>query len=123
MPIYEFRCNVCQGKTSIFMKSIVSSVNMDAVCPSCGSNNLSRLISSFGISKTVKSVHEESGELGMFAGSDYYKDPRNIGRWAEKRFAEMGMEMPAQARDMIDAAREGEMPESVKDLQPGIKEV
>jgi hypothetical protein len=96
---------------------------IDAVCPFCGSKELVRLVSSFGISKTLGSVHEQSGEPRMFPSPDYYKDPRNIGRWTEKRFKEMGLEMPSQAQEMIDAAREGELPESVKDLQPNVKEV
>ncbi|HAZ31538.1 MAG TPA: hypothetical protein DCY61_02385 [Dehalococcoidia bacterium] len=121
MPIYEFRCQDCRSKTSVFARSISSPV--DATCSSCGSKELLRMVSSFGISKTVRGVHEASGEPGMFAGPDYYRDPRNIGRSAEKRFAEMGMDMPSQVRSMIDAAREGEMPASVKDLQPNVKEV
>ena len=53
----------------------------------------------------------------MFPGSDYYKDPRNIGRWTEKRFKDMGMEMPAEIQQEIQAAREGELPGSLKELQ------
>ena len=120
MPIYEFRCQDCQGKASIFVRSISSSI--DVACPSC-SGTLVRLMSSFGIAKTVRSVHQESGPPGKVPGPDYYKDPRNIGRWAENRFADMGMEMPSEVRGMIDAAREGEMPDSVKDLQPNVKEL
>ncbi len=39
-----------------------------------------------------------------------------IGRWAEQRFEEMGVEMPQEAKQMIDAAREGDLPDPVKDL-------
>jgi hypothetical protein len=59
----------------------------------------------------------------MSPGLDYYKDPRNIGRWAEKRFNEMSIEMPPQLREEIQAAREGELPESLKDLKSGPTEV
>jgi hypothetical protein len=52
----------------------------------------------------------------MHPSPDYYKDPRNIGRWAEKRFQQMGVEMPSKVQEMIQAAREGELPEPVKDL-------
>ncbi len=52
----------------------------------------------------------------MFAGQDYYRDPRNIGRGTETRFQEMGLEVPSQVKQMIQAAREGEMPPAVKDL-------
>jgi hypothetical protein len=35
----------------------------------------------------------------------------------------MGVEMPSQVQGMIEAAREGELPGPVKDLQPGLSEV
>jgi len=95
---------------------------LSPVCPACGGRELTRLISSFAYHKSLSTVHEESGQPDR-AGPDYYKDPRNIGRWTEKRFKEMGMEMPSQVEEMIQAAREGELPQPVKDLQPGLTEV
>jgi len=92
------------------------------ICPDCGKKELTRLISSFAYHKSLSSIHDESGNPEI-AGPDYYNDPRNIGRWTEKRFKEMGLEMPSHVDEMIQAAREGEMPESVKDLQPGLSEV
>jgi hypothetical protein len=53
-------------------------------CSSCGNTNLSRVISGFAYHKPLKTVWEESGEPTMHPGDDYYKDPRNIGRWVEK---------------------------------------
>ena len=35
---------------------------------------------------------------------------------AERKFDEYGVDMPDEARKMIDAAREGEFPDPVKDL-------
>lgn len=120
MPVYEFRCRSCQKKLSFFVKSINDP--LAPVCSFCGSTDLSRLFSSFAYHKSMADIHEESGSPDN-ASPDYYSDPRNIGRWTEKKFKEMGMEMPSQIQDMIDAARDGEMPESVKDLQPGLTEV
>lgn len=113
MPIYEFRCQSCQRETSILVKNISSPANLR--CGYCGSCDLVRILSSFGIGKTVRSVHEASGSPDN-PGPDYYRDPRNIGRWAEKKFSDMGVEMPCQVREKIDAAREGEMPGEVKYL-------
>jgi putative FmdB family regulatory protein len=120
MPVYEFRCNSCQQKTSFLLKGI--SEPLSPHCPACGSEELTRLISNFTYHKSMRIIHEESGDPDR-AGPDYYNDPRNIGRWAEKRFKEMGLEMPSHVDEMIHAAREGEMPESVKDIQPGLTEV
>ncbi|MDY6912414.1 MAG: zinc ribbon domain-containing protein [Chloroflexota bacterium] len=118
MPIYEFTCQDCQKATSIFVRSVSSPV--DAVCASCGGQNLVRLISSFGISKTTQSVHAAHGNPNS---PDYYSDPRNIGRWTENKFEQMGMEIPSQVRDMIDGARDGDMPGAAKDLQPNVNEI
>ncbi|GAI46471.1 unnamed protein product [marine sediment metagenome] len=63
----------------------------------------------------MKTIHEEAGEPQMFPSLDYYKDPRNIGRWTEKRFKEPGLDMPPQIQEEIKAAREGELPKSLKE--------
>ena len=120
MPIYEFRCNRCQGRTSLFVRTITESLSPR--CPACGSEDMARLVSGFAYHKSLQTIHEESGEPNS-PGVDYYQDPRNIGRWAEKKFQEMGMEMPSQLQETIQAAREGELPQPVKDLRPGLSEV
>ncbi|MDY6833945.1 MAG: FmdB family zinc ribbon protein [Chloroflexota bacterium] len=120
MPVYEFCCNDCHQKQSFFTRSVDSSI--DAVCGRCGSKSMSRLISSFALHKSISDVWSQSGSPDN-PGPDYYKDPRNIGRWVEDRFKRSGEELPSQISDMIQSAREGHLPEAVKDLQPGIKEV
>ncbi|MEW6034961.1 MAG: zinc ribbon domain-containing protein [Chloroflexota bacterium] len=115
MPIYEFGCRTCGKRSSFFTRSV--SQPLTPTCSSCGGSDLVRLIGSFAYHKSMQTIHEESGEPTMFSGPDYYKDPRNIGRWAEKRFKEMGEEMPDHLKNMIQSAREGEMPESMKDLK------
>ncbi|MDP6494478.1 MAG: hypothetical protein QGI09_03450 [Dehalococcoidia bacterium] len=115
MPIYEFGCMSCGRKCTFFTRSV--SQRYDAMCSSCGSTDLVRLVGGFAYHKSMQTIHEESGDPTTFSGPDYYKDPRNIGRWAEKRFNDMGMEMPSQVENMISAARDGELPESMKDLK------
>jgi len=114
MPVYEFYCPECRKKSSFLVRSLSS---FEPKCSICGSPDVSRVISTFAYHKSLKTIHEESGEPSMFSGPDYYKDPRNIGRWAERKFQDMGMEMPSEIQQEIQAAREGELPESVKDLQ------
>jgi putative FmdB family regulatory protein len=114
MPIYEYWCKACGKKSSVFVRSI--SMGFTPRCDGCGSQGLERLVSGFAYHKSMKTIHEEGGEPTMFPRDDYYKDPRNIGRWTEKRLEELGIEMPEETRKMIDAAREGEMPAPLKDL-------
>ena len=113
MPIYEFLCRKCHIKSSTLVRNIAEP--LAPKCSACGSNDLVRVITSFTHRKSTKTIWEESGEPRRFSGPDYYNDPRNIGRWTEKRFKELGLDMPAQIQEQIQEARDGELPESVKE--------
>ena len=115
MPIYEFNCQNCHRRLTFLVRGI--SAPFTPKCLSCGNTNLSRVISGFAYHKSLKTVWEESGEPTMRPGDDYYRDPRNIGRWVEKKFQDMGQEIPFQIQDKIKAAREGILPEPLKDLE------
>ncbi|MBM3142662.1 MAG: hypothetical protein FJ005_06410 [Chloroflexi bacterium] len=115
MPVYEFFCPTCRKKSSFLTMS--PSSPFEPKCSSCGSTDVARVISTFAYHKSINTIHEESGEPSMFPSPDYYKDPRNIGRWVEKKFQDMNMELPSEIQQKIQAAREGELPEPVKDLQ------
>ncbi len=112
MPIYEFKCRDCRRLSSVFTRSIGAPV--DAECRHCGSRGLERAVSRFAYHRSEQAVLEDYGAEPRRL--EDYKDPRQIGRWAERRFQEFGIDMPQEAREMIDAAREGEFPEPVKDL-------
>ncbi|RJQ39133.1 MAG: zinc ribbon domain-containing protein [Dehalococcoidia bacterium] len=113
MPIYEFYCPGCRRKVSVLSKSV--SASSQSRCPDCGSRELKRLVTTFSYRRSTKSVWDSSGEPGTSAKADFYKDPRNIGRWTEKKFCEMGLEMPDRVKKQIEAAREGELPGEVKE--------
>jgi len=112
MPIYEYKCADCGKLTSVFTRSVSSPV--DAECRGCGGKNLERALSKFAVHRTEADVMRDVGSEPKRL--EDYKDPRQIGRWAERKFDEFGVEMPQEARKMIDAAREGEFPDPVKDL-------
>jgi len=82
-------------------------------CPLCQGMDMTRIFSSFAMHRSIQSVHEEYSNPGS---PDYYRDPRNIGRQLENRFKGMNMEVPPEIRQSIDSAREGVLPESLKDL-------
>ena len=114
MPIYEYRCAKCGHQQEQFHRSLDSA--QAPSCEGCDDGDMRRVISRFATPKTESQVLEQYGSPGPGAGPDAYRDPRQIGRWAEERFDQMGVEMPAEAKQMIDAAREGELPAPVKDL-------
>ncbi len=115
MPIYEYRCDDCRGVTSVFVRSTRATV--DARCEHCESARMTRIMSRVNRVKTEQDVLDELGAPGAGARpEDSYRDPRQIGHWVERRFEEYGMDVPDETRQMIDAAREGELPDPIKDL-------
>jgi putative FmdB family regulatory protein len=114
MPIYELRCQDCGRLSSIFTRSV--SAPFEQRCKHCGSERVSRPPARVAFHRGEQSILEQYGTPEPAAGPDAYKDPRQIGRWVEQRFDQMGLELPQEARTMIDAAREGDFPEPVKDL-------
>ena len=115
MPIYEFVCHSCHRRQSFLVRDM--SASFPPECSFCGNSGLSRVISGFAYHKSLKTVWDESGEPTMHPDDEYYRDPRNIGRWAEKRFQDMGQELPSRIQEQIEAAREGVLPEPLKDLK------
>ncbi|MCX5992586.1 MAG: zinc ribbon domain-containing protein [Chloroflexi bacterium] len=114
MPIYEYICHKCRKKVGIFMR--MTAVQADPACPACGGSGLERVFSSFAVLKSTATVHEESGQPGAGMSADYYKDPRNIGRGLEKQFKDMNMEIPAEIKKSIESAREGVLPDSLREM-------
>lgn len=120
MPLYEFSCRSCGREFVELVRSLSS--DFKVICPACGGIELQRKISSFAFRPSESARMEKAGDPEK-PGSDFYKDPRNIGRWTEKKFKEMDIEMPSHLRNMIDASREGQFPDSMKDLKRGPTEV
>jgi len=111
MPIYDYRCNKCSHLQSIFVRDLKKKINIK--CENCDSKDMKRLMSKLS---PVKNDTQIMDSLGMPDPSGSVQDPRQIGRWVEKRFEDYGMDVPGDTREMIDAAREGEFPDPISDL-------
>ena len=112
MPIYEYRCKACRKLTSVFTRS--QNVDKEVACEHCGSTDTARALSSFAYHRSTADVMANLPPPGEERLEDY-KDPRTIGRWVEKKFDDYGMDLPDSTRQMIDAAREGIMPDPIND--------
>lgn len=105
MPIYEYRCQKCERVSSVFVRSVRT--DLKPKCEHCGSTRLKRLMSRVQRTRSTQDVLDEYGTPEAGQG---IQDPRQIGSWVERRFEEYGMDVPAETREMIDRAREGELP-------------
>ncbi len=107
MPLFEYSCADCGRLTEFLVRS--GDAPQHPACEGCGSQRTGRRLSRVRRGRTDADVAAEStGEA--------VDDPRLLGRWVERRFEQYGMEIPDQAREVIDAAREGELPGPVDDL-------
>src|SRR3984893_11196587 len=104
MPIYELRCSDCGRLTSIFTRTVHA--EFDQRCKHCHSEHVSRAPARVAYHRNEQSIMNQYGIPAPGAGPEAYKDPRQIGRWVEQRFDQMGLELPQEARTMIDAARQ-----------------
>ncbi len=63
MPIYEYRCEMCQEQFEQFVRSL--SAQKKVICPRCGSENVQKMVSLFG----TKSEAGSSSSLSCAPGS------------------------------------------------------
>lgn len=57
MPIYEYRCQACEKRTTILVRSFSAAV--DPVCAHCGSRSLERLISRVAVIHSGQDLYED----------------------------------------------------------------
>ena len=117
MPIYEYRCVNCRRKVTLLVRGFTQPVN--AVCVYCGSNRLSRLISTFSVVKSEESRLEDISDPSQLAGLDE-SDPRSMARWAKKWGKEMGEDLGPEFDEMVKRMEAGEMPDDLMGENPNM---
>lgn len=76
MPVYEYRCNVCGRNAAFFYKTYkeydAATSGNTQVCPHCGSQALTRLISNVAIAKPSRDYSKMSSNemLSVMNGGD-----------------------------------------------------
>jgi putative FmdB family regulatory protein len=110
VPIYEYRCNHCKRRVSIFQRSIQGEAA--AVCSHCGSTDLTRLVSRVVVLRSEESHLEDLASDASLADLDE-SDPRSMARWARRMGREMGEELGPEFDEMVDRMEAGEMPDDL----------
>ena len=107
MPIYEYRCQDCRKRTSVFVRSMGTAVKPR--CEHCQSRRLTRLISRVAVGRSSSSPSGDFDERAL-AGVDE-NDPRSVARWARRMRNEMGEELGPDFDQAIEQMEEGHLPE------------
>ncbi|MHB1004272.1 MAG: FmdB family zinc ribbon protein [Chloroflexota bacterium] len=108
MPIYEYRCQACGLRQSVFFRSFAADAPIK--CRRCGSSELRKLISSFYAPKSEDALLESLADPGNLGDVDE-NDPRSMARWARRMAQETGEDLGSDFDEMVDHMEAGDMPE------------
>ncbi len=115
MPIYEYRCGSCKKKVSIFSRGFET--NPSTKCPQCGSNDLSKLFSTFRMGKGEtyyrKDFYEEILGDNQLVKGMYNNDPRALAQWNKKMMTATGDDLAPEYEGFQERLESGESYESV----------
>lgn len=112
MPIYEYACNGCRKKVSVFQRSVTTITA--ARCPECGGEDLSRLISKFAFHRSMTDFDDgpDFDDDAFMDGVDE-NDPRSVARWARQMGERMGEDLPPDFESELARMEAGEMPDDL----------
>ena len=80
MPIYEYWCNSCQRKVSLYQRELSSLPS----CPYCGNSELKRIFSTFSMHKTYKDVYEDILSDRELTQGMMRNDPKALAEWNKR---------------------------------------
>jgi putative FmdB family regulatory protein len=106
MPIYEYRCQACSKRSSVFVRSMSTAVK--AKCEHCGSGKMNRLMSRVVVPRSRSSLGDF--DESMLADVDE-NDPRSMARFARRMRDEMGEDMGPEFDDVIEQMEQGNFPD------------
>lgn len=122
MPIYEYRCQQCQRRFSVFWRTY-SAVNEDTVtCKYCKSEQVKRLVSRVRVVRSEDSRMEDLADPGAWGDFDE-NDPKSMGRFMRKMVNEMGDEagdLGPEFDEVIDRLESGQDPEQIEKEVPDL---
>jgi putative FmdB family regulatory protein len=119
MPIYEYRCQACGRRFSVFWRSFSDIHEDKVICKRCGSEEVNRLVS------RVRMVRSEESRLDDLAdpsgwGDFDENDPKSMGKFMRKMMNEVGDEagdLGPEFEEVVDRLEAGQDPEEIeKDL-------
>jgi len=106
MPIYEYNCTQCSGHFQRLVQGF--SDPADLRCPRCGSVDVRKAVSRFGIMQSEETRLEALADPAALSGLDE-NDPASVARWAKRMGKELGEDAGEDWDQMVDEMLEEEM--------------
>jgi len=119
MPIYEYHCQDCRKRVSVFFRTFSEASDDDARCPRCSGANLHRLVSRVAVLKSEESRMDNLADDSFMAGLEN-EDPRALAGFMRKMSDEMGEPMDPEMNEVVDRLERGESPEAIEQSLPDL---
>lgn len=105
MPVYEYICNSCRRKVSLYQQGFSSNPSL---CPHCGNSKLERIFSTFAMHKTYKDVYEDILSDRDLTRGMLDNDPRAMSDWNRRMSG--GEKPPPEYEEITEKMDRGEWP-------------
>ncbi len=112
MPIYEYNCSDCNKIVSILFLSISEANNEECLCPECGKNNLTRVLSGVSVLKGGKKPIQQK------PGKSYNNDSKSL---VEKMRREKSKSRQNYGDDFKEVAHRLEKGENANSIEKSLR--
>lgn len=122
MPIYEYRCQGCQRKFSVFWRTFSSVEDEKVVCKRCGSTDIIRLVSKVRMLRSEETRIDDMADPSSWGDFDE-NDPKSMGRFMRKMMNEIGDEsddLGPEFEEVVGRLEAGQDPESIEKDMPDL---
>ncbi len=122
MPIYEYRCQKCRRRFSVFWRSFSAIEEGVVTCKYCQSTDVRRLVSRVRVARSEDSRLEDMADPSAWGDFDE-NDPKSMGRFMRKMVNEMGDEagdLGPEFDEVIDRLEAGQDPEQIEKEIPDL---
>jgi putative FmdB family regulatory protein len=117
MPIYEYFCEDCRARVSVFFRTFGEASDAAARCPTCQGAKLHRLVSKVAVVKSEASRLDHLSDPALMSGLES-EDPRALAGFMRKMSDEMGEPLDAEMHEVISRLEAGESPEAIDAALP-----
>jgi len=111
MPIYEYRCEDCGRRVSVWVRRMGRDAER---CPYCGGVRLRRLVSRFTLAQSEEARLERLAEDPALAGVDE-NDPKSVARFMRRMGRELGEDAGEDFEQAIEEIERGGPEEAGQD--------
>ncbi len=120
MPYYDFYCQDCRRKVTLFYRSFAAYETADLhTCPRCQGTDLRRWIRRVHVAKSEEArMTSLTDETALSQLDD--ADPATMARYMRKIGREMGEDLGDEFGEVVDRLESGESPESIEASMPDV---